>query len=105
MQFHSKELVDKLNKYGVRVYIAGGKVKVKMPFPPNEAPHELIPYLKQLKENKEEVFKYLQWKTKPEVPGVEVYQLPGICCYPCFLCNYFPVKDTGWCKERIKMFH
>ena len=43
-------LVEQLNSYGIRVIREGGRGRVTLPWPVNQAPAEVIPLLRKLKQ-------------------------------------------------------
>jgi len=109
---YPSELVEQLNEYGVSVYLRAGKVYVKMPWPPEHAPEEVVPLLKECKaRSHEDIFNYLLEQTKPDTtanvrPARNNCLAAGHCLIyssesDCQLFQY----SYGWCGERFKLLH
>ena len=107
MNCPSSELVSQLATYGVNVDVNGGRVRLRMPWPPDRAPGEVKHLLRKLKAQAAPP------EVRPEtstVAGnvVRLHKMRPTCqdaghCLGLTRetdCNLFPVRP-GWCRERI----
>jgi hypothetical protein len=106
------ELVSQLAGHGVAVHTDGGQVRVKLPWPPSQAPPEARPFLAEMKRCKQEVAAYLRGYVEELGNRYPVHQTrprcmeAGHCCWVSEAdCELYPlVRDgrlSGLCRERV----
>lgn len=99
-------LIVDLEKHGIKTFIEGDRVKVKLPCPPEQAPAEAKILLRELKQRTDEALAYLQARAAGRV--VQLYRMRDRCqaaghCLALTVeqdCGLYPVR-LGWCRERV----